>query len=495
MLVGKFNIVKVESVPLNPGKFSAKPFHTGDMARTVRSWWRPLTWGISLRSAYVSAAVVLVALAVAGVGLTWLLYRSLLSAVDDAAAARLHDITAALRAEPTDAIDDSMLATDQRVVAVQIFSADGRLRVRSAGASDTPLVPIDRVGSTPIVGMSDDASSGNNMRISAQRVDTPSGQFTVLVGGGSESVESTVETVALLLCAAAPIVIVVVAGATYVLVKRSLRSVDAIRARVAEISSSDLAERVPVPETHDEISALAVTMNAMLARVEAGQVAQRQFVGDASHELRSPLAIIISALDVAAAHPELLDHDLATTTLMPEAHRMRALVDDLLLLARADERGLALYCDTVHLEDIISADAARLRRHTRLSVHTDSAPVEVIGDQAALARVVRNLTDNAARYAASRVDLGLHRRADRVVMTVADDGPGIPPADRVRVFDRFVRLDTDRARTGGGSGLGLAIVAEIVAAHHGTVDITDRAGDGTLVVVQLPLESSNDSSR
>jgi signal transduction histidine kinase len=466
------------------------------MPRTVRSWWRPLRWGISLRSAYVSAAVVLVALAVAGAGLTWLLYQSLLSAVDDAAAARLHDITAALRAEPNDAIDGSMLATDQRIVAVQIFSADGRLRFRSAGAPDTPLVPIDRIASTPIVGMPDDASLGKNMRISAQRVDTPAaGQFTVLVGGGSESVESTVETVALLLCAAAPVVIVAVAGATYLLVKRSLGSVDAIRARVAEISSSDLAERVPVPETHDEISALAVTMNAMLARVEAGQVAQRQFVGDASHELRSPLAIIISALDVAAAHPELLDHDLATTTLMPEAHRMRALVDDLLMLARADERGLALYRDTVHLEDIISADAARLRRHTRLSVHTDSAPVEVIGDQAALARVVRNLTDNAARYAASRVDLGLHRRADRVVMTVADDGPGIPPAERVRVFDRFVRLDTDRARTGGGSGLGLAIVAEIVAAHQGTVDITDRAGDGTLVVVQLPLESSNDSSR
>src|ERR1700759_5281994 len=132
------------------------------------------------------------------------------------------------------------------------------------------------------------------------------------------------------------------AVACYRLIKRSLRSVEAIRSRVADISASDLAERVPVPQSRDEIAALATTMNEMLARVEAGHAAQRRFVGDASHELRSPLASIIPALEVAQDYPELVDDDLKTGSLIPEAHRMQVLVEDLLLLARADEQKLTV---------------------------------------------------------------------------------------------------------------------------------------------------------
>ena len=161
---------------------------------------------------------------------------------------------------------------------------------------------------------------------------------------------------------------------TYLLVSRSMRSVDAIRTRVAEISTSDLTERVPVPEKRDEISALALTMNEMLARIEAGHSAQQRFVGDASHELRSPLTTIISALEVAVAHPELLNGELATTTLIPEAHRMQALIDDLLLLARADERGLTMAHDDVDMDDLIEVEAQRLSRETSLDVRTDVTP-------------------------------------------------------------------------------------------------------------------------
>src|SRR6185312_11911178 len=133
---------------------------------------------------------------------------------------------------------------------------------------------------------------------------------------------------------AAPIVIGVSALATYLLVRRSMQSVDDIRSRVADITTSDLTGRVPVPGSRDEIAALAVTMNEMLARVEAGHTAQQRFVGDASHELRSPLTTIISALEMAVTHPELLSGELAAGTLIPEAQRMKALIDDLLLLAR-----------------------------------------------------------------------------------------------------------------------------------------------------------------
>jgi signal transduction histidine kinase len=159
-------------------------------------------------------------------------------------------------------------------------------------------------------------------------------------------------------------------------------------------------------------------------------------------------------------------------------------------LARADERGLVVRHDDIDLDELAAVEVSRLQRNTALRVHTDLAPTRLAGDHIALSRVLRNLLDNAARHAASRVEVAVLPDRGRAFMTVADDGAGIPVQDRDRVFDRFVRLDTDRSRRGGGTGLGLAIVAEIVAAHGGTVRISDRGGGGTVVVVQLPLDLS-----
>jgi signal transduction histidine kinase len=453
-------------------------------------WVRPRHWGIAARSAAVSGAVTLVALTVAGVGLVAVLYGSLLAGVDDASAGRVHDIATALQTDSPADLDSALLTTDQRVVAVQLIGAEGIVVQRSASAPDKPLIPINEFGTRLRRGLDDDAVPLHDMRISGQMVITPSGRYTVLVGGGSEAVESTARTVAVLFAAAAPVVITVAAAASYWLVRRSLRSVDAIRSRVAEISTSDLAERVPVPTNRDEISALALTMNEMLSRIEAGHRAQQQFVGDASHELRSPLATIISGLEVAEAHPELLDARLTTDTLLPEAHRMRALIDDLLLLARADERDLALRKEELALDDIAAAEAMRLRRYTDRSVHTAMSPTHLIGDRAAMSRVIRNILDNAVRHAKSRIEIAVHSGDGNAILVIGDDGPGIPPAERVRVFDRFVRLDSDRSRSGGGSGLGLAIVADIVAAHGGTTVINDRAGGGTTITVTVPQHTN-----
>jgi signal transduction histidine kinase len=447
---------------------------------------RPANWGISTRSAVLSAAVVFVAVLVAGGGLVFVLYRTLLSSVDDAAAGRVRDIVAALNFDTAAELDGSLLTTDQRVVAVQIIGADGRVLQHSDSAPpDTPLLPVSAFGPSLRSGFSDDSSPDNDMRLSGQTADTATGRYTVIAGGGSESAESTVRTVAVLLMIAAPIISAVAGIVSYRLVKRSLRSVEAIRARVSEITTSDLTERVPVPPQNDEVSALAKTMNEMLARVESGHAAQRRFVGDASHELRSPLASIISALEVAQDYPETLDDDLTSGTLIPEAHRMQALVDDLLLLARADERGLAVREDEVNLDLLAENETARLRRETELTIQIRTEEVVVVGDGGDLARVLRNLFDNAVQHAKSTIEIVVERRSDEAVLTVADDGPGIPAEDRARAFDRFVRLDSGRSRDGGGSGLGLAIVAEIVSAHGGTVGIDDRPGGGTRVSIVL----------
>jgi signal transduction histidine kinase len=328
--------------------------------------------------------------------------------------------------------------------------------------------------------------AGDDMRVSGQKVATASGVYTVLVGGGSEAVEATARTLAVLLACSAPVIVAVVAAATYWLVRRSLQSVDAIRTRVAYISTSDLAERVPVPDSHDEIAALAVTMNEMLSRLEAGHRAQQRFVGDASHELRSPLTTIISGLEVAEAHPDLLDAELAVNTLLPEAQRMHTLIEDLLLLARADEQTLLRRKERVALDDLTQAEADRARRDAHCAIHADVRPVQLDADPVAMSRMIRNLVENAVRHAVSCVTIELSGRPGAAILTVTDDGPGIAPADRKRVFERFVRLDSDRARSGGGTGLGLAIVAEVVAAHGGTIAIDDPPHGGTAIVVTLP---------
>jgi len=195
---------------------------------------------------------------------------------------------------------------------------------------------------------------------------------------------------------------------------------------------------------------------------------------------------VTAALELARDRPEVLDHSLVAETLLPEAARMRYLVEDLLLLATADERGLALRMGDVDLDDIADAEYRRLRGDPALVVTASIHPVRVLGDAARLSRVVRNLVDNAARFAQHTVELRVTQQDGCGVLVVSDDGPGIPEVERTRVFERFVRLDTDRARSAGGSGLGLAIVAEIVTAHGGRVAVHTSSTGGAEFVLRLP---------
>jgi signal transduction histidine kinase len=321
----------------------------------------------------------------------------------------------------------------------------------------------------------------------AVRTDTPHGPRTVIVAGTLELADDSVGVVSKLLAVGLPLLLLVVAATTWRMVGRALAPVEAIRVTADGVSTADLSGRVPAPTSSDEIARLATTMNRMLDRLEDGQRRQRRFVADASHELRSPVATIRQHAEVARAHPDRISPDELAGTVLAEALRMQQLVDDLLLLARADEHSLGLRRRPVDLDDLVLDEVRRLRTMTSIEVDAGGVSAgQVDGDGAALQRVVRNVVDNAARHAEGRVALSLAEHDGTVTFAVEDDGPGVPPDQRQRVFERFVRLDDARARDGGGSGLGLAIVAEVIAAHGGTVTLTDATLGGTRVAVTLP---------
>lgn len=314
------------------------------------------------------------------------------------------------------------------------------------------------------------------------------GEDAVVVAGRStEDVDATLATVGLLLAISVPLIAGVVALTTWFAVGRSLSPVERMRQQVERMSASDLSRRVDEPETGDEIGRLAHTMNGMLGRLQDAQAAQRRFVSDASHELKSPLASLRQYAEVARAHPDRISPAELSEAVLDEGARLERLVQGMLVLSRADEGGLALQVADVDLDDLLLVEADRLRAVGSITVDvTGVHPVRVRGDLGLLSQVARNLADNAARHARTRVWLAVARTASGAVLSVEDDGGGIPSGERDRVFERFVRLDEARAREAGGSGLGLAIVREIVRAHGGQVRADAGASGGARFVVTLP---------
>ncbi|TQC46031.1 HAMP domain-containing protein [Rhodococcus sp. WS4] len=454
----------------------------------------PRSWNVRARSSAAAALVVTICLALAGGALLLVLYRTLENSARDTAEARARQIGEQLRTATPGALDTSLFATDGQIGAIQVIDTAGTVVAASPGAEDLPIAfePVPPGGSQYLGNI--DLGEERDYWIDEQGVQSPSGPVTVVVGADREPIEGILATVALLLAAGGPVV-ALVAVASYRLVGAALLPVERIRARVAAISTERLDDRVPVPDTRDEIARLAETMNSMLGRLESGHRAQQRFVSDASHELRSPLATITAALELAHTRPELLDTALVDESLLPEARRMNHLLADLLLLARADEDGLTHATVDVDVDDLMYAESARLRDLSpELVVRTAIAPVRVIGDPQQLARMVRNLIDNARRHARYEVQLNCRSASGFAVLEVTDDGPGIVPSDRQRIFERFLRLDTPRTRHSGGAGLGLAIVSEIVTTHGGTVEVTESDSGGARFVITLPVDATVQSS-
>lgn len=310
--------------------------------------------------------------------------------------------------------------------------------------------------------------------------------YTVAVAASLEDVDESTSALVVPLVVGLPLLLLLVGGTTWVVATRALAPVESIRRKVEHITGDQLERRVPEPRSRDEIHRLSRTMNQMLGRLQDSRSRQQQFVADASHELRSPLASIRQTAEVARAHPGALPEGELADAVLEESARMQRLVEQLLLLTRADEGAVVRTHQDVDLDDLVLTEARRVRR-TDLTVDTSGVGGgRVRGDRTALDQVVRNLVDNAARHAESAVTVSVRDAGDDVELIVEDDGAGIPKEHRQQVFDRFVRLDEARARDAGGSGLGLAIVKEIVTAHGGTVEVSPSAKGGARFAVRLP---------
>lgn len=310
------------------------------------------------------------------------------------------------------------------------------------------------------------------------------GDLTVYAGASLAAQQGAVSTALTSMLIGFPLLLAVIAAVTWLVTRRALRPVDAIRSEMAAITASeDLARRVPEPDTHDEIARLATTTNETLAALQRSVERQRRFVADASHELRSPIASLRTQLEVGAAHPELLDVDGA----VEDTVRLQALAADLLLLARLDagEKPGEGHVDLAAL----AREELSQRTRDRADVRMDLKNVEVTGSRSQLARVLGNLVNNAQRHARSHVTVTTRADGAWAILEVSDDGDGVPQSERDRIFERFVRLDDARTRDDGGAGLGLAIARDVAARHGGTLTVREAPGGGALFELRVPAAS------
>jgi signal transduction histidine kinase len=320
----------------------------------------------------------------------------------------------------------------------------------------------------------------NDYVVSSLRV---GGGLTLATAASLAEVRDTIETTQTLFWAVGPLLVALVAGLAWLLAGRALRPVHAVTSRVAEIGSHSLHERVPVPASSDEIAELATTMNDMLGRLETASLSSRRLVSDASHELRTPVTVMRTELEVARRDPN-TDWDATGAVLLGELDRLQGMVDDLLLLARGDERTFAR--EPVDVDEVVLEVVSRRRAVPVEVVHLVDGPASTEGDAEALRRALDHLVANAARHARTKVAVAIELHDGQVKVNVDDDGRGIPAGQRESVVRRFVRSDEGRARDNGGAGLGLAVASDVAAAQGGRLAIDESPLGGARVSLILP---------
>ncbi len=460
----------------------------------MRTVWSRLSLRVRLMTIGllgVAAALAIGSTALYG-ALTVLSYRSL----DASSAATAADVAALV---DQGRLPDPIPVTGNQIVQV----VDARDRVVSASLN------ADRLTSMLLPGELADAVAGSHpqvsgaraglaspLRVTAVRAGPPGERRTVVVAQEFDDIEHMQQILRLTLLAIYPVLLAVLGLIAWRVIGATLRPVEALRASADRISGTGQETRLPVPSSHDEVHALAVTLNSMLDRLAASRARQRSFVADAAHELRSPLTSMRTQLEIAERLGEgtALTRDLQTDVL-----RMAALVEGLLVLARLDADTLPDRAPGPLAVRPLLAEVARRHTDARVPVLVAEGPEPGPADPASLApgpavlgredeldRVLSNLVANAVRHAATVVHLSARDDGADVEITVSDDGLGVPEHERERVFERFTRLDEARDRDAGGSGLGLAIVRELVRRAGGEVTLQDADGGGLAVRVRLP---------
>jgi signal transduction histidine kinase len=441
-------------------------------------WWRRLS--LRARLMLVGTGGLAAGLGAGGVALVFALGVAVENSADQDAT-RTAEYVASLVEDGQ--IPDPLPITGGHVVQI----VDGQHRVLAASPKADRLVPLLRATELS------EARAGRRFSVPGYRVGEtgplrvvalPVGvddTDTVIVGRPIADAHDSVRLLRTALLIMFPLVLLGLASVAWRVVGAALRPVETLRAGAERITGTGAEERLPVPPSTDEVHRLAVTLNDMLDRLAAARGRQRAFVADAAHELRSPLTSMRTQLEVAehtGTSPDPAD-------LLAEVDRLNRLVDDLLLLARADDKGNRKATEPIELR-ALGKDVAARYAGARVPVTLDPGdPQWTAGQPDAVLRVVVNLVDNAVRHASHKVTIEVNPLGPYALITVTDDGPGIPAADRERVFDRFTRLDNARARDAGGAGLGLAIVRELVRQQGGAVTLHD-AKPGVRAEVRLP---------
>jgi signal transduction histidine kinase len=460
----------------------------GRLLRWPRDWWVRQ----SLRARLTLLATALFSFAViTGAVLLIVLQRYALTRVLDSSASKTAKDIAAQFADdgrgPT-----VVSATTGGIAAVQVLDAGNHVIASTSGTEHSiSLVTPEQLAelrSGERIDI-DSTTSGARLRVLGQAV----GGRTVIVLTDLTRIDDSLRVLTRAALIGGPLAVLLMGLLTYAVVSITLRPVAALRHGAADITAAGLAEqRLPVPGPQDEIHRLAVTLNAMLDRIDSATSRQRTFVGDAAHELRSPLASLRVQLEVGARLGPSADWSGLIDDVLVDVDRLDRLVADLLALARLDESASLSRREPVPMAEVVAAVLAGYGQ-ARVPVRsTGLEPLWTEGDPDALRRVVINLVNNATRYSAGPVEVGLRTvredARDFVELTVDDDGPGIREAERERVFDRFYRVQESRSRESGGTGLGLPIVRDIVRNHGGRVWLAARPDGraGLRAIVRLP---------
>ena len=414
-------------------------------------------------------------LLVAGVVVVLVVEAQLQSNLDRSLEQRADQIEQSSLSDPSAALFNS----NREDRFAQVLDADGTVLLATQNIAGIPAVAEPTADRQTTLSRSDLPLEDDVFRILIHRFDEPGGARYVVVGENIDDLRDSIRALVITLAIVFPAAVVALAAAVWWLVGRTLRPVEEIRREVEGIGLRELERRVPVPGSGDEIDRLAGTMNEMLERLESSSARQRQFVADVSHELRTPLTRMRTTLEVDLASE---GHDLAETCrgVLGDSIDMQMLVDDLLFLARRDAGSVMVRSEPVDLDVVIATEVRALRTESDVEVDMSRVSAAVVsGDERHLARLVRNLLSNAARHAERKVTVSASTRPDGTVeMIVDDDGPGVPAADRQRVFERFVRLDESRRRDRGGTGLGLAIARDIAVSHGASIDVSDSPDGG-----------------